>query len=418
VKRLNILFVHQNFPGQFKHLAPALAQRNHSVKALRQAQKGLPYATQGVVLEKWQAQRGTCLDAHPWAHDTETKLIRGEAAAAAAFKLKGDGWCPDLIVGHPGWGEMLFLHHIWPQVPQLHFLEFFYRSAGLDVGFDPEFPLADWQSAARVTAKSGPSMMGLENMTAALSPTHFQASTYPAWARDRIEVIHDGINTSQVVPNPGAHLRLGRQGPDIRNGDPVLTFVNRNLEPYRGYHRFMRALPSIQQRCPNAITVIVGGHGVSYGAAAPEGKSWKDLILQEVNDELDLSRVFFTGKIAYRDYLTLLQVSACHVYFTYPFVLGWSCLEAMAAGALVVGSATPPVQEVICNGENGLLVDFFDQQALVETVSQVLNNPEHFTQIRQAARISVVKRFDLETVCLPKQLQLIDRLLSHAPIIA
>jgi glycosyltransferase involved in cell wall biosynthesis len=231
-------------------------------------------------------------------------------------------------------------------------------------------------------------------------------------------VIHDGINTSQVVPNPGAHLRLGRQGPDIRNGDPVLTFVNRNLEPYRGYHRFMRALPSIQQRCPNAITVIVGGAGVSYGAAAPEGKSWKDLFLQEVNDDLDLSRVFFTGKLAYGDYLTLLQVSACHVYFTYPFVLGWSCLEAMAAGALVVGSATPPVQEVICNWENGLLVDFFDQQALVETVSQVLNNPDRFTQIRQAARISVVKRFDLETVCLPKQIQLIDRLLSHAPILA
>jgi glycosyltransferase involved in cell wall biosynthesis len=191
--------------------------------------------------------------------------------------------------------------------------------------------------------------------------------------------------------------------------------VNRNLEPYRGYHRFMRALPSIQQRCPNAITVIVGGAGVSYGAAAPEGKSWKDLFLQEVNDELDLSRVFFTGKIAYRDYLTLLQVSACHVYFTYPFVLGWSCLEAMAAGALVVGSATPPVEEVIRDGDNGLMVNFFDQQALVQTVSQALNNPERFTKIRQAARISVVNRFDLETVCLPKQIKLIDRLLSHNP---
>jgi glycosyltransferase involved in cell wall biosynthesis len=161
--------------------------------------------------------------------------------------------------------------------------------------------------------------------------------------------------------------------------------------------------------------VIVGGAGVSYGAAAPEGKSWKDLFLQEVNDELDLSRVFFTGKIAYRDYLTLLQVSACHVYFTYPFVLGWSCLEAMAAGALVVGSATPPVEEVIRDGDNGLMVNFFDQQALVQTVSQALNNPERFTKIRQAARISVVNRFDLETVCLPKQIKLIDRLLSHNP---
>ena len=415
MKRLNILFVHQNFPGQFKHLAPALVQRNHCVKALRQDKKGLPCVNQGVVLEKWQAHRGTCLDAHPWAQDTETKLIRAEAAAVAADQLNRKGWRPDLIVGHPGWGEMLFLHHIWPQVPQLHFLEFFYRSAGFDVGFDPEFPLANWQAAARVTAKAGPSLLGLENMNAGLSPTHFQASTYPTWARDRIEVIHDGINTGQVAPNPGARLLLGRQGPDIRWGDQVLTFVNRNLEPYRGYHRFMRALPAIQQRCPNAITVIVGGAGVSYGAAAPKGQSWKDLILQEVSDDLDLSRVFFTGNLAYSDYLKLLQISACHVYFTYPFVLGWSCLEAMAAGALVVGSATAPVEEVIRDGDNGLMVNFFDQQALVQTVSQALNNPERFTQIRQAARISVVNRFDLETVCLPKQIKLIDRLLSHNP---
>jgi glycosyltransferase involved in cell wall biosynthesis len=294
-------------------------------------------------------------------------------------------------------------------------LEFFYRSTGLDVGFDPEFPLENWQAAARVTAKSGPSLLSLENMTAGLSPTHFQASTYPAWARDHITMIHDGINTGQVTPNPGARLRLGGQGPEIRHGDQVLTFVNRNLEPYRGYHRFLRALPEIQQECPNAITVIVGGSGVSYGAAAPEGKTWKDIFLQEVKDKLDLSRVVFTGNLPYGDYLALLQVSACHVYFTYPFVLGWSCLEAMASGALVVGSATPPVQEVIRDGENGLLVDFFDQQALVETVAQALNNPDRFTQIRQAARISVVECFDLETVCLPKQL--IDRLLSHDPFL-
>jgi glycosyltransferase involved in cell wall biosynthesis len=136
-----------------------------------------------------------------------------------------------------------------------------------------------------------------------------------------------------------------------------------------------------------------------------------------VKDDLDLNRVFFTGNLAYDIYLKLLQISACHVYFTYPFVLGWSCLEAMAAGALVVGSATPPVEEVIRDGDNGLLVNFFDQRALVETVSQALNNPERFAQIRQAARISVVNRFDLETVCLPKQIQLIDRLLSHGPFV-
>ena len=414
---MNILFVHQNYPGQFKHLAPALVQGQHSVRALRQAQKGMPYAKAGVVQVGWQAPRGTSPDSHPLAQDTETKLIRAEAAATAADQLKQKGWRPDLIVGHPGWGEMLFLDQIWPGVPQLHFLEFFYRNSGLDVGFDPEFPLENWQAAARVTAKAGPSLLALEAMTAGLSPTRFQASTYPAWSQGRISVIHDGINTTQAAPNPAARLRIGPNGPVLKPGDPVLTFVNRNLEPYRGYHRFMRALPAIQQKCPDAITVIVGGEGVSYGPAAPGGQSWKQLFLQEVQDELDLSRIVFTGNLAYGDYLNLLQVSACHVYFSYPFVLGWSCLEAMASGALVVGSATAPVEEVISDGETGLLVDFFDQQALVEAAAQALNHPERFGQIRQAARSSVVHRFDLETVCLPQQIQLIDRLLSHDPLL-
>ena len=414
---MNILFVHQNFPGQFKHLAPALVQRQHSVRALRQAQKGMPYAKAGVLQVGWQAQRGTSPEVHPWAQDTETKLIRAEAAATAADQLDQKGWRPDLIVGHPGWGEMLFLDHIWPQVPQLHFLEFFYRSSGQDVGFDPEFPLENWQAAARVTAKAGPSLLGLEAMAAGLSPTRFQASTYPPWCQGRISVIHDGINTTQAAPNKAARFRPGKGGPLLKPGDPVLTFVNRNLEPYRGYHRFVRALPAIQRNCPDAITVIVGGDGVSYGPAAPQGQSWKEIFLQEVQGDLDLGRIFFTGNLAYGDYLALLQVSACHVYFSYPFVLGWSCLEAMASGALVIGSATAPVEEVITDGENGLLVDFYDQQALVDTATQALNNPERYGQIRQAARSSVVNRFDLETVCLPQQIQLVDRLLGHDPLL-
>lgn len=411
-----VLFVHQNYPGQFRHLAPALARQGWEVVALRQGpseqQPPQPQRIQGVKLLSWQAQRGTTLAAHPWVHDTETKLIRGEAAARACEQLQKRGWNPNLIVGHPGWGELLFLRHIWPNVPQLHFLEFHYASKGLDVGFDPEFPASSWQEGARVTAKAGPGLLNLEAMDRGLSPTHFQASTYPTWTQDRIDVIHDGIATHTVAPNPGARLRLGASGPELKPGDPVITFVNRNLEPYRGYHRFMRALPAIQKACPKAITVIVGGDGVSYGAAAPGSRSWKQIFLDEVAAELDMNRVIFAGNLAYADYLKLLQVSACHVYFSYPFVLGWSCLEAMAAGALVVGSATAPVQEVISHGQNGLLVDFFDQDALVAAVVDVLQQPGRYQALRTAARRSVQRSYDLQQVCLPAQIGLVTQLVK------
>ncbi|MBM5800512.1 MAG: glycosyltransferase [Cyanobacteria bacterium K_DeepCast_35m_m2_023] len=414
--KTKVLFVHQNYPGQFRHLAPALMHSGWDVLALRQGansgQPPLPHKIHGVRVVSWQARRGTTLAAHPWAHDSETKLIRAEAAAIRCEQLKQQGWSPDLIVGHPGWGELLFLRHLWPDVPQLHFLEFHYAASGLDVGFDPEFPQTSWQDAARVTAKAGPSLLNLSNMDRGLSPTEFQASTYPAWVRERIHVIHDGIDTRRVAPNREARFKLGPQGPELRPGDPVLTFVNRNLEPYRGYHRLMRALPAIQRACPKAITVIVGADGVSYGAAAPTGTSWKQVFLDEVAAELDLSRVVFTGHLAYDSYLKLLQVSACHIYLTYPFVLGWSCLEALAAGAVVVGSATAPVQEVISDGDNGLLVDFFDQQAMVDQVCDVLNHPQRYAPLRQAARARVIERYDLHSVCLPAQLALVRSLRS------
>jgi glycosyltransferase involved in cell wall biosynthesis len=354
----------------------------------------------------WQAQRGTTLAAHPWVQDTETKLIRAEATAQVCERLHKQGWTPDLIVGHPGWGEMLFLKHIWPDSPQLHFLEFHYAARGLDVGFDPEFATESWQEAARVTAKAGPSLLSLEAMNAGLSPTRFQASTYPSWAQNRIHVIHDGIDTKQIQPDPLATWKWGEGGLELRNGDPVITFVNRNLEPYRGYHRLMRSLPRIQEACPEAITVIVGGSNVSYGAAAPNGRSWKDIFIAEVQEEIDMSRIVFTGSLSYSSYLSLLQVSACHIYFSYPFVLGWSCLEAMSAGALVVGSATPPVEEVIEDGINGLLVDFFDSEELVACVRKALDNGTGIREIRQNARNSIQSKYDLDHICLPSQVEL------------
>ena len=194
----------------------------------------------------------------------------------------------------------------------------------------------------------------------------------------------------------------------LRPRDEVITFVNRQLEPYRGYHVFMRALPEILKRRPEAQVLIVGGNGVSYGRKPPEGKSWRTIFLDEVRDRIDMSRVHFLGQIPKPDFLSMLQVSSCHVYLTYPFVLSWSMLEAMANECLVIGSATPPVQEVIEDGRNGLLVDFHSPEQVATAVVRALARPEAYLPLREAARRSILDRYDLHSRCLPDLIRLID----------
>ena len=408
---MNLLFVHQNFPGQFKHLAPALANAGHDVRAMAIDGAGLPQ----IPMVRYPIGRGSSRDIHPLAADFETKLIRGDACAAAALRMKNSGFTPDVIFANPAWGESLFLKDVWPHAKLLALLEFFYAARGRDVNFDAEFATHDIGADARVRVKNASLLLTLESMDWGITPTHFQHRTMPSAYGDRISVIFDGIDTQTVRPNTAATLTL--PGVTLRAGDEVLTFVNRNLEPYRGYHRFMRALPRILRERPHVTVLIVGGDEVSYGPKAPQGYTWKQIFWDEVKGEIaghDSSRVHFLGRMPYAAYLNVLQVSRCHVYLTYPFVLGWSCIEAMSASCLVVGSATAPVQEVIAHGENGLLVDFFDNHALTDTVIDALAQPSKYVHLRAAARATAVERYDLTSICLPQQMQLIERLAAGA----
>ena len=405
---MNILFVHQNFPGQFKHLAPALKRAGHVVTALCINGAGLP----DIPMHRYHPQRGSSRGIHPWAADFETKVLRGEACATAAERLRAEGLRPDVIVSNPGWGESLFLKDVWPRARVLELLEFFYAAKGLDLDFDPEFSQLGLAAEARLRTKNAHLLMALSAMDAGMSPTHFQRGTLPTAYRDRVEVIFDGIDTTLVRPNGAVQAQAGEQM--LRAGDEIITFVNRNLEPMRGYHIFMRALPRILRERPNAVVLIVGADGVSYGATAPDGATWKQIFLDEVKSELDPylnpARVHFLGRLGYADYLRVLQLSRCHVYLTYPFVLGWSCIEAMSAGCVVVGSATLPVQEVIDHGKNGLLTNFFDSQALAQNVIDVLAHPERYQRMRESARQTVIERYDLASICLPQQTALVERL--------
>ncbi len=408
---MKILFIHQNFPGQFKYLAPALVQQGHTVVGMTM-QKTDAKDWQGVQLYRYAANRGTTPNVHPWISDFETKAIRAEACFRAALKLKADGFTPDVIVAHHGWGESLFLKDVWPNAKLAIYCEFYYHPHGADVGFDPEFPATDEGEVCRLRLKNLNNLLHFEVASAGISPTHWQASTFPEPFRSKITVVHDGIDTASLAPNPNVSLTLNGNLV-LTKRDEVITFVNRNLEPYRGYHIFMRALPEILKRRPKARVMIVGADDVSYGARPANGQKWKDIFAKEVRpliSDADWSRVHFLGHVPYTVFIPLLQLSSVHVYLTYPFVLSWSLLEAMSVGCAIVASDTQPLHEAIKHNETGRLVDFFDVPKLVDEVCGLLDDPDHRARLGANARAFAQANYDLQTVCLPRQLEWVQTL--------
>ncbi|WP_135465673.1 glycosyltransferase family 4 protein [Crenalkalicoccus roseus] len=401
---MRVLFVHQNFPAQYRHVAPALARRRgvQVVGLGENPGEALP----GVQHVRYKAPPEGSREIHRYVRRFEAAVFRGQQVARAALALKERGFVPDLVCCHPGWGEGLYLRDVWPEARLLYYFEFYYRAAGADVGFEPPGPVPI-DDACRVRTMNATHLLSLEQADWGQTPTRWQASRFPDWARARLSVVHEGVDTAAIRRQPEARFTLpdGRVlGPD----DEVVTFVARGLEPYRGFHVFMRALPEIMARRPRAQVVVVGGDEPHYGAKPPEGGTWREVMLAELGERLDRARLHFTGKVPHARLLSLLSLSSAHVYLTYPFVLSWSVIEAMACGCLVIGSRTPPIEEVIEHGRNGLLVDFFSSAELAGAVARALAEPAAMAPLRRAARRTAEERFDLHRVCLPRQLALLD----------
>ena len=413
-----ILFVHQNFPGQFVHISHHMARLGHEVRAL-----GMSSHVTIPGVRQYQYSISTKIPPYPPLHglpDLQSKLIRGLAAAKAMWALNQSGFKPDLVVVHPGWGEAMYVRDIWPLAKQLHFLEFYYHAFGFDMNFDPEFNKAKidvLHEHVRVRNKNISAQLALNQMDWGVSPTNWQKSTYPSSVQHQIDVIFDGIDTDKLAPNAQAVFEWSLPGEPasairLQQGDEVVTFINRNLEPYRGYHIFMRALPEILRQHPKAHVILVGGDEVSYGAKPPNGQSWKKIYLQEVATQINHKRVHFVGRLPRQQLTSLLQVSACHVYLTYPFVLSWSCIEAMSIGCPVVASSTSPVLEFIENEKTGLLFNFFDYKELASSVSRMLRDRPFALRLAKAARLYVQVNCDLKRIALPRQEALLTRLLE------
>nr|WP_041358802.1 glycosyltransferase [Nitrobacter hamburgensis] len=402
---MKILFVHNNFPAQYRNLATALAHEPGFELAAIGASNAQPMPS--VKLIKYALPDADVSGTHPFARRFDLECRRGEQVLYSLSTLAASGFAPDVILAHPGWGETLPLRTMFPKARSLVYCEFFYGAEGRDIGFDSEFPTSGLDGHIGLQLKNATTLLALADCDVGISPTCWQQSTFPRHYQSKIEVVHEGIDTSRVRPDPQARLMLpnGRQ---VGRSDEIVTFVVRNLEPLRGYHIFMRALPEILRCRPNAQIVIIGRDGLSYGLPPPAGSNWKSIFLEEVRDRLDMSRVHFMGGVPYNTFIAALQVSSAHVYLTYPFVLSWSVLEAMSAGCLVIGSDTPPVREIISAGDTGVLFPFFAVDELAERVVEALQEPDRFNAIRESARRFVIEHYDAARICIPRMRQLLD----------
>ena len=384
---MRLLVIHQNFPGQFAHLVADWSRRpGCDVRGLgRDTAPGLPAFER---LTRYRLAREGKKDQHPYLRQMEAAVLHGQATARAMLEMKRSGFVPDVILAHPGWGETLYAKDVFPDARLIHLCEWYYAAEGADLGFDPEFPLT-FDDRARIRTWNALHTLNLTHCDAAISPTEWQRSRHPEAFQGKIHVLHEGIDLSRLGPRHDAMVRTA-SGAVFKRGDPVITYVARNLEPYRGFHIFLRALERIQAKNPRCHALIVGADGVSYGRRPTKAATWREELMQGVS--LDPARTHFLGRLPHADYVAVLRVSAAHVYLTYPFVLSWSLLEAMACGAPIVASDTAPVREVI-DGSNGLLRGFFDIDGIAACVLDLLDGTSLAQDVRVRA-MNTAMRFD------------------------
>lgn len=353
----------------------------------------------------------TRLSGHPTHHyvqSLENAVLLGQAAYRACVGLRNEGFVPDLIYAHAGFGSGLYIKDVFPDSPVIGHFEWFYRSYGSDVDFLSRDDVSE-DEALRIRTKNAELLLELTQCDQGICPTSFQMDQFPEEFHNKLHVIHEGIDTSYFAPGDRGQLALD----DLQLGGDVeiVTYATRGMEPYRGFPQFMRALTTLQKLRPRLHAVIVGADAINYGKPRDDGKSWGEAMLEELSD-LDITRVHFTGSLPVESYRRVLRASHAHVYLTVPFVLSWSLLEAMSTGCSVVGSATAPVCEVVKDDETGFLTDFFDSFALANRISEVLDNQSHATDIGQAARSYMVEHYDLAAI-LPSHIRLATHVLDE-----
>jgi glycosyltransferase involved in cell wall biosynthesis len=407
---MNILFIHQNYPGQYREIVPALAKSGkHRIVFLTQRDSGYTKPTDHMVLV-YKPKAKVADDANPYTRYFEQCCITAAAAADGCREIKRKGFKPDIIVGHAGWGELLFVKEVWPDVPLVGCFEYYFIPKGGAVGHDPEFRERH-DIAQLLIARNAVHHLNHLKCDIGHTATHWQRSVHPKLLQDKIHVLHEGIRTDLLIPDHTTPLTFTHPGATFTRDTELVTYLARNLEPVRGFHIMMRALPEIQKARPNAHIAVVGADQVSYGGKLAGGKTYRQHMTDELKDKVDWSRVHFLGNLSYRDYVTLMLLSRVHVYLTVPFVPSWSALEAMAMGKVIIASDVPPVREITADGRAAILNDFFDIPGLAAKVIDVLERPGHYADQGRVARDHVVKEYDFASRRFPEFLAFLSRAL-------
>lgn len=408
---MKILFIHPNMPGQYKHLARIMAQDPKNQVVFITKDKANCDPIPGITRVNYRVTRDAKPETHRYLINFERAIFQGQEVWRVCHKLKKQGFTPDVICVHPGWGDGMFLRDIYPSAGILSFLEFYYNTRGADVGFIPSDYTPGMRSEeytpddeARVRIKNACNLYNLEGCDWGITPTHWQLIQNPPLFHQKISVLHDGVDTRRVTPGDG-NDSITINGVTLTAKDEVVTHIARNFEPYRGFPTVMRAIKEIQKRRPNCHVVCVGADGVSYGKTPPNGKTYRRMMLEETQP--DMNRLHFLGYLPYDEMVKVMRISSAHIYLSVPFVLSWSMLESMAAGCLLIGSNTPPVMEVIEHGRNGLIVDFFSHLEIADSVDKIFSHTDRMQEIRTAARQTILDRYDLEKL-LPMHLGLIE----------
>lgn len=391
---MKFLFIHKNLPGQFEHLMWDLLQdRRSEIVCVCQEFKPQQYRFPDLRVETYRSLPHWNGTASEFLFSSEQAISNGLAVANKLAALSREGFQPQIAFAHLGWGESLYFKDIYPTTPLVGYCEFYYHARGVDADFDPAFPLS-LSDIFRIRTANATKLLGLVGIDMGVSPTQWQRSLFPPEFQRKITVIHDGVDTARVKPDPNVAFRLPN-GRVLTRDQPVVTYATRNLEPYRGFHVFMRAVAEIAARRRDCQFVIAGGDEVSYSAHPRTVETYREKLLREVGPGIDPSRVHFVGRLPFDEYLKLLQVSSAHIYLTVPFVLSWSLLEAMSAGCVIIGSDTAPVRELLRHGWNGLLADFFSPKEIADMVDHVLDHPDRNRELGAHARADICRQFDV-----------------------
>jgi len=396
---MKLLFLHPNQPSQFKWPAIEFA-KDPANEVVMLSQKNLEVPVPGVEVIGFGGRVPADARPHPFAHKFNAGCHRARDVAVACLRLKQRGFVPDVIVAHSGWGDGMYLKSVFPDVPQLAYMEFWFQPRGADLGFDPTRTPSAEVIATRAT-DNAIHAMNFFNADWCITPTFWQKSVHPRDMHGRISVLHEGVDTELVAPMAGQLFEL----PDGRVLDPakheIVTHVERHFDRYRGFPTFLESVALIQRERPNAHVVVVGKEGLGY--SGPKKGHFAQMIAEA---DFDRARTHFVGYLSYEKYVRLLQVSSAHIYLTFPFVLSWSFMEAMAAGCAIAASDTAPVREMARDGEHCLMFDFFDPKALAERVVALLEDRALAARLGAAARQRMVEQYDMRLLQ-PRMKQLI-----------